>query len=145
MTDQVKQGMWFYLDGSQQIGPISEAALIQMIKTGRLPISVQVWCPGMTNWTPIALITHLRPSFGDGSRVYPNRPDLLTETMRPPTVARGAGACPVCGYDGPTIMKWDPWVVPTAVILALFTMGLGLVLLLTPKHPYCPQCGARSA
>jgi len=40
--------------------------------------------------------------------------------------------------------KWDSWVVPVAIILAFFTAGLGLLLLLVPKKCTCPQCGAKA-
>jgi hypothetical protein len=37
--------------------------------------------------------------------------------------------------------KWPGWVVPVAIITALFTGGLGLLFLLVPKKFKCPQCG----
>ena len=36
--------------------------------------------------------------------------------------------------------KWDSWVVPVAIVVAIFTMGLGLLILLVPKKHRCPQC-----
>ncbi len=38
--------------------------------------------------------------------------------------------------------KWDSWVVPVAIVVAIFTMGLGLLILLVPKKHHCPQCGS---
>ena len=38
--------------------------------------------------------------------------------------------------------RWDSWVVPVAIVVAVFTAGLGLLILLVPKKHQCPQCGA---
>ncbi len=50
--------------------------------------------------------------------------------------------CARCGFQGYMPRKWASWVVPTAIITALFTAGLGLLFLLVPKQHSCPQCGA---
>ena len=47
-----------------------------------------------------------------------------------------------CGYQGAMSKKWDSWVVPVAIVVAIFTMGLGLLFLLVPKKHRCPQCGS---
>lgn len=50
--------------------------------------------------------------------------------------------CAQCGFQGYMPKKWDSWVVPVAIIVAIFTCGLGLLILLIPKKHQCPQCGA---
>ena len=43
---------WFYLENGQQRGPCDMAALLTSLREGTLPVSTQLWRPGMTGWTP---------------------------------------------------------------------------------------------
>ena len=65
MTDCV----WYYIDNGRQQGPVSEATLGEMIRSGQMGSQSMVWCPGCPNW--IALSQHpalqqllLRPAAG---------------------------------------------------------------------------------
>ena len=49
--------------------------------------------------------------------------------------------CRACQYQGFMQKKWAGWVVPVAIITAIFTGGLGLLFLLVPKQFQCLQCG----
>ena len=49
--------------------------------------------------------------------------------------------CRACQDQGFMQKKWPGWVVPVAIITAIFTCGLGLLFLLVPKKFQCPQCG----
>jgi hypothetical protein len=42
--------MWYYFESGNQVGPIEESALIQLIKENRLTSKTLVWQTGMPNW-----------------------------------------------------------------------------------------------
>lgn len=43
---------WYYYDGAKQVGPISEAELLQARQSGVINDSSLVWREGMANWIP---------------------------------------------------------------------------------------------
>ena len=59
-----------------------------------------------------------------------------------PVLTMPARQCARCGYQGYMVKRWDSWVVPVAIVVAVFTAGLGLLILLVPKKHCCPQCSA---
>lgn len=49
---------WFYVDASrQQQGPLSEAALADLFRSGTLPASTLVWREGMADWLAIGTVS----------------------------------------------------------------------------------------
>jgi hypothetical protein len=55
---------WYYHDGSQQIGPVDEAEIIRLMKSGRIGDATLVWKQGAQTWVSAAsteLKEHLRP------------------------------------------------------------------------------------
>ena len=58
-----------------------------------------------------------------------------------PVLTQAHRRCSHCGYQGFMPKKWGSWVVPVAIIVGIFTSGLGLLILLVPKKHHCPQCG----
>ncbi|MEO0415582.1 MAG: DUF4339 domain-containing protein [Verrucomicrobiota bacterium] len=46
---------WYYsADGSEQQGPITEEALVELIKLGQVTAHTQVWCESMKSWEPLS-------------------------------------------------------------------------------------------
>jgi len=43
---------WFYYDGAKQVGPISEAELLQARQSGAINDTSLVWREGLANWIP---------------------------------------------------------------------------------------------
>ncbi len=62
--------------------------------------------------------------------------------VQTPVLTMPARQCVQCGFQGYMAKKWESWVVPVAIVVAIFTAGLGLLFLLTPKKHCCPQCSA---
>ena len=56
---------WFYVDQGAEIGPIAQARLLTLVRSGRLDKKTPVWCEGMGEWQAIAgipaLVKMLRP------------------------------------------------------------------------------------
>lgn len=44
--------LWFYEEAGRQTGPVSQAALAEAIRLGRLPAGSRVWTAGMPAWQP---------------------------------------------------------------------------------------------
>ena len=49
-------GQWYYLSGSNPVGPISQTKLAEMIRSGELIPSVQVAAAGWQQWQPAAAV-----------------------------------------------------------------------------------------
>jgi hypothetical protein len=44
---------WFYSDGKQQQGPVSDAQLDELLRSGKINQTTPVWREGMTDWQPL--------------------------------------------------------------------------------------------
>ena len=45
---------WYYATGGQQVGPITDAELEQLVRAGTITADTLVWREGMTDWQPYA-------------------------------------------------------------------------------------------
>jgi hypothetical protein len=50
---------WYYSQGGQQLGPVSEAQLQQMKATGQVGPTDLVWSEGMIDWLPAGQVPQL--------------------------------------------------------------------------------------
>lgn len=50
MTDCV----WYYIDNGQQKGPVTEATVADMVRSGQMGPQSMVWCPGCPNWMAVS-------------------------------------------------------------------------------------------
>jgi len=41
---------WYYDNGGQQAGPVGQAALVELIRAGRIAPATRVWRPGLSGW-----------------------------------------------------------------------------------------------
>lgn len=48
---------WYYAVGDQQIGPISQAELQELVKTKKINAHTRVWRPGMKEWQELGRLT----------------------------------------------------------------------------------------
>lgn len=55
---------WYYVEAGQQAGPVDEATLDEMVRTGRLPPDTLVWREGMVNWAPYREVKPIAPAPG---------------------------------------------------------------------------------
>ena len=69
---------WYYAQGDQQGGPITEAALTEALATGSIAPDALVWRQGMAEWLPA-------DSLGLGS------------SGDEPPASQAPGSCPTCG------------------------------------------------
>jgi len=45
--------MWYYQQGSNQMGPIDEATIRGLLTSGQISIDTLVWTTGMSSWVPL--------------------------------------------------------------------------------------------
>ncbi len=72
---------WYYAEGQQQRGPVSEAELEGLVKAGTVGSDTLVWREGMENWQPYGQVKGAAP----------------TGAAQPPTLVAGAIVCSQCG------------------------------------------------
>ena len=47
---------WYYVDAGQQAGPVDDAQLEELVRTGRVQSDTLVWNEGLTNWLPYSQV-----------------------------------------------------------------------------------------
>lgn len=60
----MSQSPWYYAVNGQQNGPVSDEALVALIRSGQLRAGDLVWREGMPQWLPAASVPQLQPLFG---------------------------------------------------------------------------------
>lgn len=83
---------WFYSDGGQQKGPVSQEQLAELYRNGSVKGTDLVWCDSMTDWTAISKI----PAFAS---VLPNSPSTYAAPATPEPSQRSPMDIPGLGSD----------------------------------------------
>lgn len=91
--------IWYYAQGTQQIGPISEDEFVNLVRAGTITPQTLVWREGMANWQPYSNLTPaLRPSaLGDGGFSAASEASLGAPPTVHPNAAGNPEACENCG------------------------------------------------
>src|SRR5690349_7342732 len=80
---------WFYALQGRQHGPVSEAELDQLIRSGAIRHDTLVWNEGLPNWQPL-------------QAVRPIAPPMLSSTPAPPVLSPADRTpCAECGRTFP--------------------------------------------
>jgi hypothetical protein len=99
----VAETLWYYEDSGRQAGPVSEAALRDLIRSGRVGPDARVWCSGMSGWQRWSTVAALAGAAGaDG----------------------GAGATPPMTSPTPGARDLELVDLPLLVILSVVTLGV---------------------
>lgn len=53
---------WYYANGNEQAGPVSEDRLKQLFSSGQLQLSNLIWKEGMADWAAASTLPAFRPS-----------------------------------------------------------------------------------
>jgi len=71
---------WYYVKDGQQCGPVSEAALIELLHQGTLGPTTRVWTQGMDDWREASTINSLAPA-----ALLPSQggPPLAAQSLHP--------------------------------------------------------------
>jgi uncharacterized RDD family membrane protein YckC len=76
---------WYYAEAGQQVGPIDDTQLEQLVQSGKVQSETLIWREGMANWQPYNQVRP--PGQGAGVGVSPVGA----------TVAAGQAVCAECG------------------------------------------------
>jgi uncharacterized RDD family membrane protein YckC len=50
---------WYYAQNGAQVGPVSQATLVQLLASGQVPVDSLVWCTGMAEWVAASTLPEL--------------------------------------------------------------------------------------
>lgn len=53
---------WFYADGEERVGPVTEAELVRLVSIGTVERDTLVWTEGMNDWKPAKQVPLLFPA-----------------------------------------------------------------------------------
>jgi len=70
---------WFYSEGDQQRGPVSDSQLDELLRSGKISPATLIWREGMTGWQPLN----------------------VAQPMVPPTLSGASTVCVECGRTFP--------------------------------------------
>ncbi len=87
---------WYYVDGEQRIGPISESMLDTLAKAGTITAETLVWQEGMKEWAPLGKVRPNAPAPPPAAPRAPSGPPKAE-----PATAAAAVACSMCGRTFP--------------------------------------------
>jgi hypothetical protein len=80
---------WYYVSAGQQAGPVEEAQLEELFRTGQIQADTLVWREGMANWQSYREVKPVMAQAG-APPIDPNSPPVIG-------VAPGTVFCSVCG------------------------------------------------
>ncbi|HEX7623403.1 MAG TPA: DUF4339 domain-containing protein, partial [Anaeromyxobacteraceae bacterium] len=114
-------GWWYEWEGRQE-GPVDEAALLELVRSGRLRAEARVWCSGMAGWEPLRAV----PIVAAALPTATTHRDPLTPPLTP--CGRPSSLSPTGGEGG-----WPSAALPegmeptsTAAVLGLGFLTLGI-------------------
>ncbi len=50
------EALWYYMHGTQRLGPVPTSTMAGMVRTGALPLSTMVWRDGMSDWQMLSAV-----------------------------------------------------------------------------------------
>src|SRR5215471_4426032 len=83
---------WYYVSAGQQAGPVEEAQLEELFRTGQIQAETLVWREGMANWQPYREVKPVTAP--TGAPLAPDSPPVIGPTP-------GTVFCSVCGKPYP--------------------------------------------
>lgn len=69
--------IWYYMDGDAQKGPVELDEIVKLIRTGKVPREVQVWCEGQASWVAASTLPRVAALFA-----HRDLPKHAAERMR---------------------------------------------------------------
>jgi uncharacterized RDD family membrane protein YckC len=118
---------WFYAEGSQQKGPVSDADLAALVRQGTISTSTLIWREGLPDWQPVSQIRPDLATASDapvlgGMAVPEQSKDLLVQQMREGVVLPGMTVANPSGlrYAGFWI-RLGAWLIDYIVMMVVMT------------------------
>jgi uncharacterized RDD family membrane protein YckC len=76
---------WFYADGTNRAGPVSDETLRELVRIGKITATTLVWREGMSNWQPYGTVAGAQPTVSEPG----TGADLLAPVEVVPAVVYG--------------------------------------------------------
>jgi uncharacterized RDD family membrane protein YckC len=111
---------WFYADGGKQVGPIEDAALDDLVRSGVVRDDTLVWREGMPNWQPLS-VARPRPT-----------PPVAASIPPPAAPIEPTGFCSNCGRP---LLPGQTAQVGNAVVCSTCAPALGHAPSAYTPHP----------
>jgi hypothetical protein len=138
---------WYYAQGGQQRGPVSQEELNGLVRSGGLRPDDMVWNESLPNWVPARQVLQFQQAGGGGGGAggSPAAAVVLpgASTYQPPQQQQYQASPSVLGYQGPSgegvtqrslemLQATKPWVRLFSVLLFIgasmgILFGLGLM------------------
>src|SRR3712207_876485 len=83
---------WYYAEGNDRQGPVTEAEFNELVRTGRVTTNTQVWRQGWENWRSWGEAHRESTSDGAGRCVQCGRAFPTAEMVQ----YEGSSVCPEC-------------------------------------------------
>ena len=74
---------WHYHDGTNQVGPLEDAQLIELMKSGRIRGNTQVWKEGTPSWVRAASTEFAQNLLPEPPPMNPQPPPLTSQNLPP--------------------------------------------------------------
>ena len=115
-------GWWYEWEG-RQAGPIDEAALLELARSGRLHPEARVWRSGMAGWEPLREV-RFATAAGEATPIYGGTP---TPTANPTSPSPQASPPPgerVTGVTAALPEGMEPTSTAAVLVLGFLTLGI---------------------
>jgi hypothetical protein len=77
------ESLWWYEMGGRQAGPVSQSALLQLVRGGELGPATRVWRSGMSGWEPLGHIPELSAALPAAALDVPRFPRSPSPALPP--------------------------------------------------------------
>lgn len=120
---------WYYAKDGQRVGPVTAAQLQQLVSSGQLPATTQVWSEALGNWKPLNTV----PELMAGQSAPPPPPPPSFSPPPPPASGYagvqsgfgGAASSPFANLNGPLNKElWSIGISGGGLFLILLSMFL---------------------
>ncbi len=123
---------WYYDQGGQQAGPVGQAELVELIRSGRVAPATRVWRPGLAGWAAWETVAELAAM----AALPPGPPPLSTQPAGSPPFSGNSYAADVLTGAGagalypkaPLGGRFLAALVDALVMLPAFILGTFLAL-----------------
>ncbi len=123
---------WYYDQGGQQAGPVGQAELAELIRSGRVAPATRVWRPGLSGWAAWETVAELAAM----AALQPGPPPLSTQPAGSPPFSGNSYAADVLTGAGagalypkaPLGGRFLAALVDALVMLPAFILGTFLAL-----------------
>lgn len=134
---------WYYAINDQQLGPVSDAQLDQLLSSGQIKGDTLIWREGMPEWQPLSTVRAISTTQSGGLGIGTA---VCAECGRPFPASNliQLGGASICAQCKPIVLqKMSEGVAAVSGVGSIWQMGKQLVTVSeTPFPDRCVKCNA---